>query len=344
MADDVTTADDRTIRWGIVSTGTIARLIAADLALLEHSEIAAVSSRSTERAHAFAAEFGVTRAYPSVEALLADPDVDVVHVATPHAQHGPVVRSALEAGKAVLVEKTFTTSLAETEDLVATARDRGVFCMEAMWTRFAPLIVQARAMVADGEIGEVRSVTAELGFVAPDDRRHRLWDPALGGGALLDVGVYPVAFAQMMLGAPQTVTAEGALTPDGVDAEAGLLLGWADGARAHLDATLRSPLAGAATIVGTTGRIEIPPRFHHPNRMLHVRAPRRGVETSTLHEAAAEGRGYVPMLRAVAQAVREGRTECAEMPLSDTVEIMRVLQSAIDQLGVSYPEPAAVPR
>ncbi|RIQ17215.1 Gfo/Idh/MocA family protein, partial [Jiangella rhizosphaerae] len=203
------TTSERTIGWGVVATGAIARNIAGDLRLLEHTRLAAVSSRRLDRAEAFAAEFGVDRAYDDVRALVDDPAVDVVYVATPHAQHAPVVEAALDAGKAVLCEKAFTMSLADTTRLTELARERGVFCMEDMWTRFNPLIVQLRQLVADGAIGDVRAVTADLGFVAPPDRTHRLWDPALGGGVLLDVGIYPVAFAQMLLGAPSALTVTG---------------------------------------------------------------------------------------------------------------------------------------
>lgn len=334
--------DDRVIGWGIVATGNIARSMAADLKRLENAQLAAVSSRDTGRARAFADEFGVARAYDSVKALVEDDAVDVVYVATPHPQHVHAVRLAADAGKAVLCEKAFTHSLAETEALVDYVRERGVFCMEAMWTRFNPLIVKARQMVADGVIGEVRSVTAELGFVAPTDPAHRFWNPGLGGGALLDVGIYPVAFAQMVLGEPNGVSVAGVLTEQGVDAEAGLLLTWPGGQRAHLEASLTSPVAGAATILGTTGRLEISPRFHHPGRMSYVNAPERGVEHPEVFQHISEGRGYVPMLRAVAQAVREGRIECPEMPLSDTVKVMRVLDAALASMGVEYPEPAPV--
>lgn len=339
MAD----SDRRPIGWGVVSTGNIAHTVTGDLNLLEDSKLAAVSSRSLDRAQAFADEFGVARAYDFVAGLLDDPEVDVVYVATPHAQHPPVVRAAIDAGKAVLCEKALTTSLDDTIEMVHHAKSKGVFCMEAMWTRFTPLVRKTVELVASGAIGEVRSVSADLGFIAPADRSHRLWDPAQGGGALLDVGIYPVAFAHMVLGAPSTVTVAGALNSDGVDAEAGLQLSWDDGARAHLDASLVSPLPGGAVIVGTTGRIEIPPRFHHPERMIHVSAPARGEQESTVYEQKHEGRGYVPMLRAVAAAVREGRTERDEMPLQESVEIMRTLQTALDRLGVEYPAPNPVP-
>lgn len=333
---------ERTIGWGVVSTGNIAHTVTGDLALLENSRLAAVSSRELPRAEAFAHEFGADNAYSDVETLLADSAVDVVYVATPHAQHGPIVQMAIEAGKAVLCEKAFTTSLAETEKLADLARDRGVFCMEALWTRFNPLIVKLREMIDSGAVGEVRSISAELGFVAPGESDHRLWDPALGGGALLDVGIYPVAFAQMLLGAPANVTVTGSLTERGVDAEAGMMLRWDGGARAHLEASLVSPVSGGAVILGTRGRVELPPRFHAPALMRYVHTPERGVEEPELHEGSREGRGYVPMLREVAQAVRDGRTECAEMPLSDTVEIMRVLDQGLRDLGVDYPVPAMV--
>lgn len=268
----------RTIGWGVVATGGIAHTVTGDLKLLENSDVVAVSSRTFSRARAFADSFDVPRAYDSYEALITDDAVDVVYVATPHPQHVPVVRAGLEAGKAVLCEKAMTASLADTESLVALARDKGVFCMEAMWTRFTPLIIKARSLVGDGAIGDVRSLRADLGFIAPDDPSSRLWDPALGGGALLDVGIYPVAFAQMVLGSPAEVVAAGALTDQGVDADASLLLTWSGGQRALLDASFVAPLEGGASIVGTTGRIDIPPRFHHPTRIVHVDAPNRGVE------------------------------------------------------------------
>jgi predicted dehydrogenase len=333
----MTRADDP-ISWGIVSTGGIARAMAADLRLLGDARLTAVSSRSAQRAQAFADEFGVERAYGSVDDLLTDEDVDIVYVATPHAQHAAVVGAALDVGQAVLCEKTFTTSLADTEDLVQRARDRRIFCMEAMWTRFLPLVVRVREVIADGGIGDVRTVTADLGFVAPRDPRHRLWDPALGGGALLDLGVYPVAFAQMVLGEPDTVVAHGSLSPERVDAEAGLLLGWDGGARALLDMSLIAHSPGVATIVGTAGRLDLPPRFHHPNRLVHTRADGSVEEYEHDHE----GRGYVPMLRTVQDCLRAGRTESQAMPLADTVAVMRILDRALRLLGVQYPIPAPV--
>jgi predicted dehydrogenase len=327
------------VRWGIVATGGIAHTLAGQLLLLDDARIAAVSSRVTERAQAFAGEFGIPRAYGSYMDLLADDDVDVVYVATPHAQHAEIVDAALDARKAVLCEKAFTTSLAETQRLAQKAVDLGVFCMEAMWTRFVPMIVKAREIVADGGIGEVRSITADLGFVAGPHAKDRIWDPALGGGALLDVGIYPVAFAQMVFGSPDTVAVHGTLTDHGVDAEAGLLLGWDDGAFALLETSLVAVTSNTARIVGTNGRIDVPARFHHARRLIHTDL---GGHARVYEEEQPEGRGYVPMLRAVQQCLRDGRIQTEEMPLSDTVAVMAILESALRSLGVSYPEPAPI--
>jgi predicted dehydrogenase len=327
------------IRWGIVSTGGIARTMAGELSLVEDARLTAISSRSAERAQAFADEFGVEHVYDSVDELLSDDAVDIVYVATPHAQHAPIVGAALDIGRAVLCEKVFTTSLSDTEKLAQRARDRRIFCMEAMWTRFTPLVARTRQIIAEGGIGEVRTVVADLGFVAPRDPRHRLWDPVLGGGAMLDLGVYPVAFAQMVLGEPEKVEAHGSLSPEGVDAEAGLLLGWNGGARALLDISLLAHSAGAATVIGTRGRLNLSPRFHHPTRLVHT-----GDDGSLqVYEREHEGGGYVPMLRAVHQCLRDGRTESEVMPLDDTVAVMRILDRALRQLGVHYPPPAPVP-
>ncbi|HEX2362267.1 MAG TPA: Gfo/Idh/MocA family oxidoreductase [Jiangellaceae bacterium] len=330
-------ADDQ-IQWGIVSTGSIARTMASELSLVDDARLTAVSSRSAQQAQTFADEFGVERAYGSVEDLLADDKVDIVYVATPHAQHAPIVGAALDLGRAVLCEKAFTSSLSDTENLVQRARDRRVFCMEAMWTRFAPMVARARQIIADGGIGEVRTVVADLGIVAPRDPRHRLWDPALGGGAMLDLGVYPVAFAQMVLGEPATVEAHGSLSPEGVDAEAGLLLGWNGGARALLDISLLAQSAGGATVIGTEGRLNLSPRFHHPTRLVHTLED----GSEQVYEQEHEGRGYVPMLREVQDCLRDGRTESEVMPLDDTVAIMRILDRALRLLGVKYPQPAPV--
>jgi len=210
--------------------------------------------------------------------------------------------------------------------------------MEAMWTRFQPAVVALRQLVADGAIGEVRGVQADLGVRRPFDPADRLFDLALGGGALLDVGGYVVSFAQMLLGTPDTVTAAGSRFANGADAEAGLLLSWDDGRTATLTISLRCPLPGAARVFGTEGWIDVLPRFHHPETIvLH----RDGAEPETITRPPL-GQGYAHELIEVTEGVREGRAESAVLPLADTLAVQRVLGEALEQLGVRYVEDPAV--
>ena len=327
-----------TLRWGIAGPGRIARGIARDLQIVEGCELVAVGSRSLARAEAFAAEFAEpgsgARAHGSYRELLADDDVDVVYVSTPHRQHAAIARAALAAGKAVLVEKSFTCTLAGAQGVVDAAREHRRFAMEAMWTRFAPLVVRMRELTADGAIGDVRAVHADLGVVKPVDPLDRLWDPAQGGGALLDVGVYPVAFAQMLLGTPDSVQVRGMLGPTGVEQDAALLLGWDDGRWAMLDCSLRMPLAGAAAIVGTAGRIDVLPRFHHPTELVLSRV---GAEPERV-TAPLVGGGYSHELVEVRDRIAAGETESAVMPLADTLAVMGVLEQSLHALGVHLTE------
>ncbi|SDC45940.1 Predicted dehydrogenase [Geodermatophilus telluris] len=310
-----------------------------DFAHVPDARPVAVASRSAERAAAFAGQHGLERSHGSYADILADPDVDVLYLATPHAQHHAVALAAIEAGKPLLVEKAFTATTPGAEEVVAAARDAGVFVMEAMWTRFQPAVVALRELVADGAIGEVRSVQADLGVDRVYDPADRLFALELGGGALLDLGVYVVSFAQMLLGAPDTVTAAGSTYPTGVDAEAGLLLGWDDGRCATLTTSLRYPTPGQARVFGTEGWIDVLPRFHHPDTIvLH----RTGAEPETITRPAS-GVGYSHELAEVTRCLQEGRTESATMPLADTLAVERVLGQAAEQLGVAHREdPAAL--
>jgi predicted dehydrogenase len=315
------------VRWGVIATGGIADVVTSDLLRVPGAEVVAVSSRALPKAREFAAKHGIARAYGSYDDLLADPDVDVVYVATPHAQHHEVARAALLAGKHVLCEKAFTLTLEDAQDLVDLARDRGLFLMEAMWTRFNPLIRRLKTLVADGAIGDVRAVHADFGFAAGYDSEHRLWNPALGGGALLDLGVYVVSFAHMLLGVPESVTVHGSLAPTGVDADAALLLGYSDGAHALLTCSLTSTPEARAVVVGTKGRIEVPEPFYNPAAIVV-----NGVE----ERAELDGVGYTYQLREVTERVAAGYLESPEMQLDDTLAVMRTLTIALNALGVSY--------
>jgi len=322
------------IRWGVVGPGRIAEKVVEDVAVVDGSRVVAVASRSERRARDFADRHGIDRAYGSYAQVLADPEVDVLYVATPHAQHAAIARAAVEAGKALLVEKSFTATSAGAQEVVDLARARGVFVMEAMWTRFQPAVVALRELIADGAVGEVRSVQADLGVAREFDPEDRLFALELGGGALLDLGVYVVSFAQMLLGAPDTVSATGSRFPTGVDAEASLLLGYDDGRSAAVMTSLRHALPGQARVFGTAGWVDVLPRFHHPQTIvLH----RDGAEPEAITRPQLGG-GYAHELVEVAECLRAGRTESSVMPLADTLAVQEVLQAAADQLGVRHAE------
>jgi predicted dehydrogenase len=319
---------DGPIRWGILGTGSIARTFAADLLLLPGHEVAAVGSRAPHTAETFAAAFGIPRMYGSYAELAADEAVDVVYVATPHNGHLAAARLCLEAGRAALVEKPLTPSAAEAETLVAVARERGLFLLEGMWTRFNPLIVKLRELVADGAIGEVTGVYADFCWAPPYDPANRFYSPELAGGALLDLGVYPVSFTWMLLGRPATVQARAALAPTGVDANTGILFGYDSGALALLHCGLTAESPQRATVIGTRGRIEIPALFYRPTAMtLH----RTGAEPETF-ELDLEGNGFTYEAEEVAHCLRTGLLESPHLPLDESIAILRTVDEIAAQL------------
>jgi predicted dehydrogenase len=338
---DPLTATGRPVRWGVVATGSIAATVTADLALLPDVVLQAVSSREAGRAAAFAERFGFAGSYsddaerPGYEALLADPAVEVVYVATPHAQHAEVVRAALTAGKSVLVEKPMTINTRETQELVDLARGRGLFLMEALWTRFLPAAQRAFQIAASGEIGTVQWVSAEVGFPAPPDPTARIWALADGGGALLDLAVYPVLWAWGTLGLPDAVTAVGTLDAEGVDAQNALVLSYASGAQAQLTTSLLARSPHTALVCGSEGWIRAagPDEVYRPTR-LEVQV---GDAAPRTEEFPLIGSGYVHELREVTRCLQQGLTESPVMPLEHTLASMRLLDQARAQLGVTYP-------
>jgi predicted dehydrogenase len=328
------------IRWGIVGPGRIAAKLAGDLAIVGGGTLHAVGSRSLERARAFADAHGAVAAYGSYGDLLDDPDVDAVYIATPHRQHHALAMAAIDRRKHLLVEKAFTCTLAGTVEIVEAARAAGTFCMEAMWTRFHPAMARMRELVADGAVGEVRAVRADLGMHNAVDPTSRLWDPAQGGGALLDLGVYPVSFVQSVLGgAPRSTVTAGRLGPTGVDVEAAVLwrgdlarTGWAQ-------CSLASPLSRTAGVFGTAGWIEVPAPFHRPGtlRVYPVDDDGRTDGFDTV-EAPSTGAGYSHEIDEVHRCLAAGLTESPVMPLDDTIAVMAVLDGALRDLGVHFDE------
>jgi predicted dehydrogenase len=317
------------IRWGILATGRIAESFATDLALVEGNELAAVGSRRPEAARAFADRFGAARSHGSYEELAADPEVDVVYVATPHSRHLEDVMLCFEAGKAVLCEKALTMNLADAETLVAEARSRGLFFAEAMWMRTNPNIRRVAELAAGGALGRVGQVRAELGFVAPRTTR-RLWEPELGASALLDVGIYPLTFAHLILGEPTGIAAAGTLADEGFDVAGGVTLTYASGAVASVAWTQLARSDNRASVAGDAGLIEVPARFHHPTEFTYWHDER----LETISEPVT-GRGYAHEIEEVAACLRAGATESALLPLDETISIMRQMQTIRDQLGVA---------
>jgi predicted dehydrogenase len=313
--------------WGLIGTGGIARTFAADLAFTESGRAVAVGSRHIDSANRFADRFDIPNRHASYEALVADPDVNVVYVATPHPMHYANALLALRAGKPVLVEKAFTMNAAEAEELVATARSEGLFLMEAMWTRFLPHIVEIRRLLTEGALGEIVTVSADHGQWFAEDPEFRLFAPELGGGALLDLGVYPVSFASMVLGEPDRIATliDPAFT--GVDGQTSMLFGYASGAQAVLTCTLfaKSPTRGA--IVGTDARIEIDGDFYAPTSFELI--SRTGERTRL--EEPREGAGLWHEAEEVARCLREGLLESPLMPLDESVEIMRTMDAVLGQ-------------
>ncbi|HEX3908992.1 MAG TPA: Gfo/Idh/MocA family oxidoreductase [Mycobacteriales bacterium] len=321
------------IRWGIIGTGNIASTFARDLQLLDDAELVAVGSRQKSSADDFGDRFGAPHRHPSYESLVGDRDVDVVYVSTPHPGHHDAALLAIEAGKAVLVEKPFTLNRSEALDLIAAARARGTFLMEAMWTRFLPHMRRIRELLTSEVLGDIRTVTADHGqrFLPPDPT-SRLYDRDLGGGALLDLGIYPVSFASYVLGPPTRLTAVSDPTETGVDAQTSIVTQYDGGAHGVLTTTLGAETANVATIVGTEGRIEIDRIWYQPTSFRLVR------KSAVEHFAQPRiGQGLRYQAAEVGRLLREGRLESDVMSLDETLSIMATMDEIRRQIGLSYP-------
>ena len=320
-------------RWGILGLGNIARKFAEGLKSVPGAELAAVGSRTQEKADKFGDEYGASRRYGTYDALAADPDVDAIYVASPHPMHKADSLLCLNHGKAVLCEKPFTINVGEAEQVIRVAREKRLFLMEAMWTRFTPLMVKVRELVRDGAIGDVRLIQADFGFRAGFNPESRLFAPALGGGALLDVGVYPISFASMLLGTPEHVTGTAHLAESGVDDNAAMLLRYPKGEIAVLATSVNVNTPQAATILGTEGKIEIHPPFWIPKALTLSRSGK----DDELIELPYEGNGYNYEAQEVERCVGQGLTESPIMPLDETLEIMKTMDALRAQWGVKYP-------
>jgi len=322
-------SEPRRIHWGVLGTGQIARTFARDLVLLaDDAELAAVGSRKIDRAQRFASELGSARAYGSYEDLAADPALDVIYVATPHHDHFPSARRCLESGKAVLVEKPLTVTPAESEELIMLAGQRGLFLMEAMWMRTQPLIRKAVEIVGSGVLGAVRHVGASFGFAFDGGPSHRLLDPAQAGGAILDLGPYPVHAAHLFLGEPDELDGYGSQAETGVDSHAAALLHHhATAARAAATASLvcslETDLPTRLEVFCSDGRVIIDD-FLRPAEMTIVRGRGEGAEQEVLISGWPGG-GYTFQAQEVTRCLRVGETESPLVPWQATLAGIRTL-------------------
>jgi predicted dehydrogenase len=323
----------RRFRWGILGTGAIAGQFVEGLRSVPEAEVLAVGSRSETSAAKFAVSRGIPRRHASYADLASDPDVDVVYIATPHPFHAENTELCLGAGKAVLCEKPFSVNAAQAERVVGLAREKGLFLMEGMWTRFFPLMEGVRRLVSGGALGEVRMLNVDFGFRADPDPASRLFAPCLGGGALLDVGVYCVSFASMVLGQPSGSVGLSHLGETGVDEQASVILEHEGGRLANLSIGIRTTTPQEATIMGTEGYVRIHPPWWKPTAMTISRPG----EDDEYFEAPVSGNGFDHEAAEVMRRLEAGQTESDIMPLDETVSIMRTMDDIRAAWGLEYP-------
>ncbi len=324
-----------TLRWGVLAPGWIAQNFASALRRGTRQEIVAVGSRNLDRAKAFADEFGATNAFGSYEELVSDPQVDIVYVASPHSEHHRQARLALGAGKPVLVEKAFTRNATEARDLIELARSKNLFALEAMWSRFLPHYDVIQQAVQDGLIGDVTTVFADHGQLLYPDGPERLSNPELAGGALLDLGVYPLSFAAFVLGPFTSVTATGTLTDRGVDSQEAVTVTNASGALGVLHASMLAHSSTTASICGTDGRLDIGGPFYAPTWVRLLSSDGEVLDQyDSVDDVVHQGLRYEAA--EAARCLAAGEVESALHPLSETLRVMEAMDTVRAQLGVRY--------
>ena len=321
------------IRWGIIGTGFIAKAFATGLSVIPDAELVAVGSRSEASANKFADVFNIPNRYASYKELAADSEVDVVYIGTPHSFHKENSLLCLENGKAVLCEKPFTINAAETEEVINLARKKNLFLMEAMWTRFLPLTIKLRQLLADDVIGQVQMLTADLGFKMDFDPQNRLFNPHLGGGALLDVGVYTVSWASMLFGQPNSVTSKCLIGETGVDDYASVILDHDQGQLATLYMSIRAATPSEVVVIGSEGRIRVHTPMFKPVTMTLSKPD----QDDEVFEVPYEGNGYNYQAIEVMRCMRAGKLESETMPLDESLVIMKTMDQIRAQWGLKYP-------
>jgi predicted dehydrogenase len=318
--------------WGIIGAGRIAGWFAKDLALLPSANLKAIASRSDGRAAAFAKEFGIPKHYGSWQELAADPDIDIVYVATHHPFHGENTMECLNAGKAVLCEKPFTMNRKELEPLVKTARENKVFLMEAIWTRFLPSLQKVLELNSGGELGKLHSIYADLGFRREFDPLHRLFDPAKGGGALLDIGIYPAFISQLLTGQPAEIKASARFAETGIDHSCSMIFDHSSGISSSLNCTVMAESPSEVNLLYEKGRIRMGSNWHTPGPIIVYRQDREPERI----EFPEQGNGYRYEAAEVMRCLNEGLSESPLLPLQFSLDLMGTLDRVREICGIRY--------
>ena len=318
--------------WGILGPGGIARALAKDLTLLEGHTIGAVGSRSISNAQSFADQFGGT-AYGSYEELVSDSTIDAIYVATPHPAHHDNVILALNAGKPVLCEKPFAVNAKEAQAMVDAASRNKVALMEAMWSRFLPHYAKVREIIASGVLGPILSIHADHGQRLADQNIPRLIEPQLAGGALLDLGIYPISFAHMILGNPLSINSTAVMTDKGVDAQTSMIFTYENGAQSILTTTMIEQTPCRAVVAGLNGWLEIDRTFYNPASMRVV----LNDGSVTQHPSTYTGHGLREQAESFKQIVQSGKMQSDVLSWQDTIDIMKTMDTVREQIGLKYP-------
>jgi predicted dehydrogenase len=327
----------RKIRWGILSTGAIARQFAQGLTSVPDAELVAVGSRTQAAADRFGDAFRVPRRHASYRAVAEDPDVDVVYIGTPHNLHCENTLMCLEAGKPVLCEKPFAINAAQAERMVALARSKRLFLMEALWTRYLPAMIELRRLLAAGTIGPIRMIEADFGFRPEYDPLGRLYNPDLGGGALLDIGIYPISLTAMLLGLPARMTAIAELGRTGVDERSAVVLAYPGGELAVLTFSLTTDMPSEILVLGIEGWIRVHGPIYRPEKLTVSLKAAAGARTERVLPLPVTGNGYNYEAAEVMRRLREGALESPGMTLDESLAIMRLMDAIRAQWGLRYP-------
>lgn len=326
----------QTVRWGILGCGKIARKFAADLKWVQQAQLVAVAAREQEKALAFAKEFNVVFSFGSYEALAQSTEVDVIYIATPHSHHYQHTLLCLQNNKAVLCEKAFAINAREASEMIALAQQRRVFLMEAFWTRFLPHYQLVKKMLAEGTLGKLRYLYAEFGFKPTPPVSPRLYDLQLGGGSLLDIGVYPVFLALDVLGKPDEISARMTASATGADEQCAIQFYYRDGAIANLFSTFSTNLASGADLGGTNGRLRLTHRCHGPTTAVEY-YPDIVSSKQEIPFDNAKGNGYEYEAQHVTDCLLQGLTESPIRTHQDTLLLMQTLDIIRAQCGIRYP-------